>query len=293
MNNRCISPFIYNLYATLEQQKDSCFLLWDEKGEAIMIIDPESIDKAFLESHFRYECIDMLIKALYKHGFSKHKRGSSEATAKYGKEILLFKHRYFQYGRVDLLHKVETVLSIREMTGGFIGPEHYGPNIVMRHQENFIKTLVSASKYFQLLCEQATALKQEILKRNGIRRFKNPKVILFDEDVCSRITMTSYLKKAGFVTYLAESGNDVVFKCSRKNFRIIILSIHMPNIIAVLKKLCSEKKQVALLLTYKNEELRYDLEEFRRLGVDEFVLSPCTEEHFMSVIRRTETGGSI
>lgn len=292
MHNTYVSPFIYSLYTALVQLESAPFLRWDDKGEAVIVVDPCSISKSFLEHYFKYDNVYMLIKELYKHGFIKQK-GSLQLASECGKEAQVFKNRHFLRGRVDLLYKVEAKKDIREIADGFMGPKYYGPNKVMRHQEHFIKTLSSASKCFRLLCEQFAALKQEILRKNEIKRFKSPKAILFDEDICSRITMSSYLKKAGFITYLAESGNDVIFKCARKNFKLIVISIRMLNILAILKKLSSEKKQSNLILIYKSEEVRCDLEDFRRLGVDEFLPSPCTEEHFISTIRRFEISEGI
>ncbi|MCZ6913729.1 MAG: response regulator, partial [Rickettsia endosymbiont of Ixodes persulcatus] len=202
------------------------------------------------------------------------------------KGILEFRHRYFRKNRSDLLEKIQHKIGIKTKINEFMGPNYYNPNKIMCLQKQLIKSIASSSQQLQSLHEKTSMLKQMLLKKNGIKRFKNPKAILFEEDICSRIRLNTLLKKAGFDIYLAGSGNNLVFKCSKKNFELIILSSNMLNILAILKKAKSFKRRAAIILTYSYNGIRSDLNDFKRMGVDEFLLKPYTEEHFISIIKK-------
>lgn len=281
-----INPFVYNLYNVLSSPENTDMLAWGEHGETLLIISLDALSLPFLEHYFNLTNASLFVKALCAHGFCRQ-RSTPETIEKYGKEVLEFRHRYFRRNRPDLLQNIKTKLNIKSALSGFSGNRHSSMDKTMALQGQIIKAIAATSEQLQTILAKLAVLKQEWMRIRGMERFKSPQAIVFENDVCSRMSLISFLTKAGFETYVAESGNDLVFRCERKSFEIIVMSFGILNILAVLRRVAAVKGNATVVLTYSNcDACGGNFDDFRKMGVDEVLVKPYVEEQLITVLKR-------
>lgn len=286
-----ISPFVYNLYKVLDSPENTDVLAWGEHGESLLIISLNALSLPFLEHYFNLTDAGLFVKTLCAYGFCRQ-RSTTETIERYGKDVLEFKHRCFKRNRPDLLQNVKTKLNIKSALSGFSGNRHNSLDKTMALQNQIIKAIVSTSEHLQTILVKLAVLKQEWMRVRGIEQFKSPQAIVFENDVCNRISLISFLTKAGFDTYVAESGNDLVFRCERKKFEIIVMSFGILNILAVLRRVATVKGSATVVLTYnKCDAGGGNFDDFRKMGVDEVLVKPYVEEQLITIIKRQRSIG--
>eukprot|EP00866_Antonospora_locustae_P001148 jgi/Antlo1/1148/850 len=278
--------FVYNLYDLLESPENTDIFAWGEDGESLLIINLNTLSPLFLKHYFNLADASLFVKTLCAHGFCRQK-STPKIIERYGNDILEFKHRYFKRNRPDLLQNIKPKLNLKSALVGFPGNRHNNLDKTMDLQSQIIKAIAATSENLQAILGKLSVLKQEWMRVRCLEQFKSPQAIVLENDVCSRMLLISFLTKAGFDTYVAESGNDLVFRCERKSFDIIVMSFGILNILAVLRRVVAVKRKATVVLTYSNCDAGGgNFDDFRKMGVDEVLVKPYVEEQLITVIKR-------
>lgn len=284
MHESSTKQLIYDLYNALECPENASIMAWGEHGESFLMLHPACVARIVAKHRPKHHDTDSFVEALHRYGF-RQRRCTDDVLRIHGEQVLELRHQCFRRGRADLLENIHGAAPARSSMNVFMSPKYYSSNKVMYLQQQLITTIVATSKNLQSLCERVSVLKQEVLKRNSLKRFKSPKVVVLEEDICTRISLTSFLKKAGFNVYIAESGNDVVFKCSQKRFELIILSHSLHSALSLLKRIAMVKRHATVVLTCSSSDVAC-IDDIKKTGVDEVLFKPYSEENIVSILRK-------
>ena len=125
------------------------------------------------------------------------------------------------------------------------------------------------------------------------------KVLLCDDELSVRESLSLYLKREGFEVFLAADGQEALDKFKALSFDFVILDLMMPKIQGT--EVCKEIRKTSdvpvIMLTAKGEEI--DRIIGFELGADDYIVKPYSAREVMArikaILRRTQeqTDGSI
>ena len=125
------------------------------------------------------------------------------------------------------------------------------------------------------------------------------KVLLCDDELSVRESLSLYLKREGFEVLLASDGQEALDKFRSGNVDFVILDLMMPKIqgTEVCKEIRKTSQVPVIMLTAKGEEI--DRIIGFELGADDYIVKPYSAREVMArikaILRRTQeqTDGSI
>ena len=135
-----------------------------------------------------------------------------------------------------------------------------------------------------------------LIEYNWKRGFIVKPTILIVEDEPSIVMLIKYnIEKAGFMTDVADNGEDAVKKSRENNYDLIVLDIMLPKMdgMEVCKTIRKDENNVPILmLTAKDEE--FDKVSGLEIGADDYLTKPFSPRELIArihaILRRVSTG---
>lgn len=122
------------------------------------------------------------------------------------------------------------------------------------------------------------------------------KILIVDDESKIREMIKKYAEFEGYKTEEAVDGMDVVLKCRKNNYDLIIMDIMMPNLdgFSAVKEIRKTKNIPVIMLSARGEE--YDKIHGFEVGTDDYVVKPFSPKELMmrvaAVIKRTKSNTS-
>lgn len=286
MMNRQSKEFSEKLYDILEDSKNSDIVRWSDSGLSFVVLDTVEFAREILESYFKHRNLNSFVRQLNKYDFHKVK-SSAETVQKYGLQVWEFQHVHFQRRRRDLLSRIR-----RKRSGSERRDEHgsFESDIAEKSillQNQMLNSLRTLSKHFQMVSEDIIELKRIIIGEKSASELGGNKALVYEEGLNFRMMSVSLLQKAGFVVYVADTNNEFVVQIKRRRFDFILISTTLLNDFLLISEIRRTDVNVIIVLTgayfSRNDHLEY-----HKLGIDEFLSKPYTEDMLAAVLKKHE-----
>ena len=110
-------------------------------------------------------------------------------------------------------------------------------------------------------------------------------VLVYEENHNIKMFMTTILQKVGFTVYFANTPYDINVYVQNKNFDLIIISISFRNYFSVINSIRKNEANAIMFLTGTIGG-KEEASELKKIGVDEILPKPFSEEILYNVIKK-------
>jgi len=101
------------------------------------------------------------------------------------------------------------------------------------------------------------------------------KILVVDDELQVRDSFKMVFDKAGYMTYLAESGEEAVKILDKKNIQVMYLDLNLPGMNGL--ELCSEVRKnqpIAIIYAVTGYTSLFELHDCREAGFDDYFTKP-------------------
>lgn len=282
--DRPTKEFSEKLYEILDDSRNTSIIRWNDDGQSFLLLDTIEFARSILEQYFKHKNLNSFVRQLNKYDFHKIK-SSPETLEKYGFHVWEFKHAYFQRNRRDLLSRIRRKRSVSERRSDYSNFDSDMAEKSILLQNQMLNSLKTLSKHFQMVSEDITELKRMILSERAGPEYMGSTALVYEESVNFRMMAVALLQSAGFAVYVADTGGDFSSFVKKRRFDLILVSMALRNSFAAISEIRRVDINAIIVLTGVTIS-RNDYVEYHKLGVDEFLLKPYSEDMIVAILRK-------
>lgn len=288
---RPIKEFSEKLYEILDDSRNSSIIRWNDDGQSFLLLDTIEFARSILELYFKHKNLNSFVRQLNKYDFHKIK-STPETLEKYGFHVWEFKHTYFQKNRRDLLGRIRRKRSVSERRSDYSNFDSDMAEKSILLQNQMLNSLKTLSKHFQMVSEDISELKRMILSERAVPEYTGSTALVYEESTNFKKMAVALLQSAGFAVYIAETGSEFSSFVTKRRFDLILVSMTLRNSFAAISEIRRVDINVIIVLTGVAIS-RNDYVEYHRLGVDEFLLKPYSEDMIVAILRKHDLAKKI
>lgn len=282
---RSNKEFAEKLFDILGNPHNRDIIRWSDSGDSFIILDTIEFAKSILEKYFKHKNFNSFVRQLNKYDFHKIK-STQDVLDKYGINAWQFRHAYFKKNREDLIYRIkrkkganERRLEIHDFNGDMAEKS-------VAIQNQVLEAIKGVMKCFESISEEIKELKKVLLNEKVERStLKQNSVLIYEDNLIFKSLISKVMQRSSFLTHSTYSMQEFDTFLMKYKYDLIIISSEKKDQRAKIREIRSFDSEAVIFLTGKYVDRDIWIE-FAKLGIDEFVIKPFTEEILVALLRK-------